>query len=241
MSHHRCLSASSSGNACLPPAQPPQNSLFSLSRGEKQPEHSSGCEGCHGQGRRGGARSPSTKRMHREKGREAGPEKSGSHRKRSLDEVAGSFQPRGAGQELSLAPGTSSPAARVPHGGWEPSGLSAILRTCPRETYPGLPAPPVLPERELPSQTPHLGYICSSSSSIFILQPCRTSPLPEPAPQAAFGGAREAQPRDADPKTHSGELERQQAQPAPAESRAGLPAQWGWLPGQRRERKAPFK
>lgn len=106
---------------CLP-APSPQNSLFSPIRGEKQPEHSSGSEGCHGQGRRRGARSPSTKRMHRGKGREAGPEKSGSHRKRSLDEISGSFQPRGAGQELSLAPRTSSPAAKVPHGPTEPHG-----------------------------------------------------------------------------------------------------------------------
>lgn len=82
---------------------------------------------------------------------EAGPEKSGSHRKRSLDEVSGSFQPRGAGQELTLAPRTSSLAARVPQ---SHTGLCAIPSTCQRETHPGLPAPPVLPKREAAEPNP---------------------------------------------------------------------------------------
>lgn len=220
---------------CLP-APSPQNSLFSPIRGEKQPEHSSGSEGCHGQGRRRGARSPSTKRMHRGKGREAGPEKSGSHRKRSLDEISGSFQPRGAGQELSLAPRTSSPAAKVPHGPTEPHGAQRHPPHVPAGNASrapqtrGCPAKPQTSATSAPLPPP-------SSSSSHAAPPRFQSLLP----RRLFGGAREAQPRDADPKTHSGGLERQQAQPAPAESRAGLPARWGCLPGQKRERKAPFE
>lgn len=66
--------------------------------GGRRPGHSLGRhECCSAVGERGSAHPPTPalrRGMRRGKGRGRGPEKSGSHRKRSLDAVSGSFQPR---------------------------------------------------------------------------------------------------------------------------------------------------
>lgn len=129
---------------------------------------------------------PALRMGRRGKGREAGPEKSGSHRKRSLDEVSGSFQPRGAGQELS---GSRQPCSQGILSG---SGVGAhrALRhphTCQREAHPSLPAPLVFAKRE-----PNPRAKPQSSATSAPLPPPSSSPghprTPPPASRACSPG-----------------------------------------------------
>lgn len=103
MSHHHCLHAClpapSPGKACMLPARPPQNQLppprnqggltTRTQLGMSRVPWSRALQGEEV------AFTPSALRgvMHRGKGGGRGPEKSGSHRKRSLHTVSGSFQP----------------------------------------------------------------------------------------------------------------------------------------------------
>lgn len=98
MSHHRCLPAPSPATP-KPTAPPPPSG----EGGGEQPGHSLGCHECHGPECCGEKRwlvtqpppppnHPLVLRGAMHRGRS--PEKSGSHRKHSLDAVSGSFQLR---------------------------------------------------------------------------------------------------------------------------------------------------
>lgn len=222
MSHHRCLSASSSGNAaCCQPSHP-NTRCFLPSREEKKP----GAQLRGVRGARPGA-------LREDEGAFAPPALRGCAGERAGKRVRKSPAAIGNAAWMSFwkfsAPGSWAGAQREqaallpghpprqwlgPTGGWEPTGLCAIP-PCPRDTQPALPdtgacgAEPQTWATSAPLPPP--------SSS-------RTSPLPEPAPRAAFGGERQARPRDANPETPPGDSSRRRhgRQPCWAPSPVGL-------------------
>lgn len=170
MSHHRCLSASSSGNAaCCQPSHP-DTRCFLPSREEKKP----GAQLRGVRGARPGA-------LREDEGAFAPPALRGCAGERAGKRVRKSPAAIGNAAWMSFwkfsAPGSWAGAQREqaallpghpprqwlgPTGGWEPTGLCAIP-PCPRDTQPSPPR-----HGSLRSQTADLGYICSSSSSICI-------------------------------------------------------------------------
>lgn len=137
MSHHRCLSASSSGNACLPPV--PKTRCFPPSGEKNNLSTAREARGATAREDDGVLAPPALRGCTGERvGKQVrkSPAAIGNAAWMRFLEV---FSPEEPGRSSALLLGHPLRQRRSRTDPQSPTGLSAIPRTCQRETHPGLP------------------------------------------------------------------------------------------------------
>lgn len=235
MSHHRCLSASSSGNAaCCQPSHP-DTRCFLPSREEKKP----GAQLRGVRGARPGA-------LREDEGAFAPPALRGCAGERAGKRVRKSPAAIGNAAWMSFwkfsAPGSWAGAQREqaallpghpPRSGSVPQGAGSPPGCAPSPRARGTPSQPS-PTREPaePNRRPGLHLL------LFLLH---LHPAPPRFQSLLPGQLLGVKGRHGQEMQIPKLLRGTRAAAGTAGSPAGLPARWGWLPGQKRERKNPFK